>query len=123
MTAKELQKRTKRFAALVIAFAQKLPHDYTCEVIMKQMIRSATSVAVNYRAAGRTRSRAEFSSNPGIVEEEADETLFWIEMLIEAKKITEAEVAGLLEETIEIVAIFSTANKTAKLHAKRITQH
>ena len=118
MDSLELQTRTKKLAALVIDFAERLPRNYSCEVIAKQMIRSATSVAANYRAAGRARSRADFVNKLGIVEEEADETLFWIEMLIEAKKIHEADAQMLLKEVKEIVAIFSTAHKTARTNAK-----
>ena len=118
MNPLELQTRTKKFTAMVIEFAEKLPRNYTCEVMAKQVIRSATSVAANYRAAGRARSRADFANKLGIVEEEADETLFWIEMLIEARKITEADVEILLKEIKEIVAIFSAAYKTARINAK-----
>jgi len=103
---------------MVIEFAEQLPRNYSCEVMAKQMIRSATSVAANYRAAGRARSRADFANKLGIVEEEADETLFWIEMLIEAKKLTEADVSILLKEVKEIVAIFSTAHKTVRINTK-----
>jgi len=118
MNSQELQTRTKKFAAMVIEFAERLPRNYSCEVMAKQMIRSATSVAANYRAAGRARSSADFVNKLGIVEEEADETLFWIEMLIEAKKLTEADVSILLKEVKEIVAIFSAAHKTAKINTK-----
>jgi four helix bundle protein len=110
----ELQKRTKSLAARIIDFVEHLPRNYSCEVIGKQLIRSATSVAANYRAAGRARSKADFTNKLGIVEEEADETLFWFEMLLEAKKVSETEVGGLIQEVREIVAIFSAAHKTAK---------
>jgi len=110
----ELQNRTKSLAARIIDFVEHLPRNYSCEVIGKQLIRSATSVAANYRAAGRARSKADFTNKLGIVEEEADETLFWFEMLLEAKKVSETEVGGLIQEVREIVAIFSAAHKTAK---------
>ena len=93
MTSEELQMRMKKFAASVITFVEKLPHNYACEVISKQMIRSATSVAANYRAAGCARSRADFINKLGIVEEEADETLFWLEMLLESNKVKGADTA------------------------------
>ena len=67
-----------------------------------------------YRAAGRGRSRADFANKLGVVEEEADETLFWIEMLLEAKKIKEEDVTDLLKEAKEIVAIFSAAHKKSR---------
>jgi four helix bundle protein len=114
MNSAELQKRTKSMAAKVIDFVEHLPRNYACEVIGKQLIRCATSVAANYRAAGRARSKADFTYKLGIVEEEADETLFWFERLLEAKKISETEARGLIQEVREIVAIFSAAHKTAK---------
>jgi four helix bundle protein len=118
MNSLELQTRTKKFPAMVIEFAERLPPNYSCEVVAKQMIRSATSVAANDRAARRARSSADFANKLGIVEEETDETLFWIEMLIEAKKLTEADVQILLNEGKEIVAVFSSAHKTARINAK-----
>ena len=116
MNSVELQKRTKFLAAKVIDFVERLPRNYSCEVIGKQLIRSATSVAANYRAAGRARSKADFTNKLGIVEEKADETLFWFEMLLEAKKINETEAKDLVEEVKEIVAIFSAAHKTARIN-------
>jgi four helix bundle protein len=116
MNSLELQKRTKSMAAKVIDFVEHLPRNYSCEVIGKQLIRSATSVAANYRAAGRARSKADFANKLGIVEEEADETLFWFEMLVEAKKIKETDVGELIQEVKEIVAIFSAAHKTARMN-------
>lgn len=104
---------------MVIEFAERLPRNYSCDVIAKQMIRSATSVAANDRTAGRARSRADCANKLGIVEEEVDETLFWIEMLIEAKKLSEADIPILLKEIKEIVAIFSSAHKTARISANR----
>jgi four helix bundle protein len=77
VTPEELQKRTKRFTASAIEYAEKLPPNYACDGMGEQMIRFATSVAANYRAAGRARSRADFTNKLSIVEEEADETLFW----------------------------------------------
>lgn len=116
MNSVELQKRTKSLAARVIDFVERLPRNYACEVIGKQLIRSATSVAANYRAAGRARSKADFANKLGIIEEEADETLFWFEMLLEAKKINETQVSDLVQEVKEIIAIFSAAHKTARMN-------
>jgi four helix bundle protein len=119
MTSKELQGRTKKFAAEVIGFVDKMPRGYANDVVGRQLIRSSTSVAANYRAAGRARSNADFINKLGIVEEEADETLFWFEMLIEAKKVNAVEIIQLIQEAKEIVAIFSTAHKTAKQNRTR----
>jgi four helix bundle protein len=106
-------------AAKVIDFVEHLPRSYACEVIGKQLIRSATSVAADYRAASRARSKADFTYKLGIVEEEADETLFWFEMLLEAKKVKETDARDLIQEVKEIVAIFSAAHKTAKMNRSR----
>ncbi len=114
MNPQELQKRTKQFAALIIKFVEKFPHSTAYNVIGKQLIRSATSVAANYRSCSRARSKADFVNKLGIVEEEADETLFWLEMLVEADKIKDNEIQNLLKEAKEIVAIFSAAHKTSK---------
>ena len=114
VTSKDLQDRTKKFAASVIAFAEHLPRSYANDVMARQIVRSSTSVAANYRSAGRARSKPDFINKLAIVEEEADETLFWIEMLIESKKVREEDVSNLIQEAKEIVAIFSTAHKTAK---------
>jgi four helix bundle protein len=119
MTSKELQDRTKKFAAEVISFVESMPRSYSTDIVGRQLIRSSTSVAANYRAAGRARSTADFINKLGIVEEEADETLFWFEMLIEAKKVKEGEILKLIQEAKEIVAIFSTAHKTAKRNRNR----
>ena len=80
----------------------------------RQIIRSATSVAANYRAACRARSKADFVNKLGIVEEEADETLFWIDMFIESGKFKKENIINLYKEADEIVAIFSASHKTAK---------
>ncbi len=83
------------------------------------MIRSATSVAANYRAACRSRSKADFINKLGIVEEEADETMFWLEILIESGKTCKEDVNDLYKETDELVAIFSASRKTARTNQKK----
>jgi four helix bundle protein len=87
MNADELRCRTKSLAVNVINFVEGLPRGRSTDVIGKQLIRSATSVAANYRAACRSRSRADFINKIGIVEEEADETLFWIEILTATNRV------------------------------------
>jgi four helix bundle protein len=84
------------------------------DVIGKQVIRSITSVAANYRSACRARSRADFINKLGIVEEEADETLFWLDMFIESGKVKKENIVNLYKEADEIVAIFSASHKTAR---------
>jgi four helix bundle protein len=110
----ELQERTKWFAVEVIRLVEALPKTQTAEVLGKQLLRSATSVAANYRAACRGRSRAEFVSKINVVEEEADESEFWLELLVEANVVARERVLGLLKEAGELTAIFVATGRTAK---------
>ena len=119
MDSEELRHRTKRYAAEVIRFVDNLPKGVSFEVMGKQLLRSATSTAANYRAACRARSKPDFINKLGIVEEEADETVFWLEMLIESGKTPESDVRSLMKEGQEILAIFSAAHKTARVNKYR----
>jgi four helix bundle protein len=110
----ELRNRTKRFALRVIRLFQRLPRTGEAQVLGKQLLRSATSIGANYRVAGRGRSRAEFVSKMGIVVEEADETVFWIECLMESGILKPELVTDLLAEANELVAIFAASQKTAR---------
>ena len=94
--------------------AEALPSGLSADVIAKQVVRCATSVAANYRAACRARSKAEFISKLGIVEEEADETLFWLEMIEEAELLPASRLEALKTEANEIIAITVSSIKTAK---------
>jgi len=114
MDEKELQRRTKQFALRVIGLVEALPRRRTAQVIGNQLLRSATSVAANYRAACRARSQADFVHKLGIVEEEADESLFWLEMVVETNLMPEARVQDLIQEADELTAIFVASRKTAK---------
>jgi len=114
MDEKELQRRTKQFALRVIGLVEALPRRRTAQVIGNQLLRSATSVAANYRAACRARSQADFVHKLGIVEEEADEPLFWLEMVVETNLMPEARVQDLIQEADELTAIFVASRKTAK---------
>jgi four helix bundle protein len=118
MDAEELRNRTKRLAVQIIQLVEKLPRNQTNEIIGRQLIRSATSVAANYRAVGRARSRADFINKIGIVVEEADETLFWLELLIDLKKLRREEVDLIVDETKQMVAIFTAASATARSKGK-----
>ena len=114
MDEPELKQRTKRFALRVIKLVESLPQNTTGgRSIGGQLFRAGTSVGANYRAACRGRSRAEFISKLGIVEEEADETAYWIELLIESGMIREGVLRPLLEEANEIVAITVASRQTA----------
>jgi four helix bundle protein len=119
MDAAELKARTRSFALRVLKLSQALPKTRSADVVARQMFRSATSVAANYRAACPARSRAEFVAKLGIVQEEADETLFWIEFADEAGWIKTARIEGLLKGCNEMLAIVVASRKTAKSSAKR----
>ncbi len=110
----ELRNRTKQFAIEVIRLTRILPNNPEGWVIGKQVLRSATSVAANYRAAGRARSRAEFAAKMGIVVEEADETVFWLDLLQSAAISHSASISPLLGEANELLAIFAASYRTAK---------
>ncbi|MDQ3649016.1 MAG: four helix bundle protein [Acidobacteriota bacterium] len=98
----------------MIRLVEALPKTRTAEVIGKQLLRCGTSVGANYRAACRAKSPADFIAKMGIVEEEADETIYWIELLIESEQINNERVNGLLEEANQIVAIVVSSINTAR---------
>jgi four helix bundle protein len=112
--AKLLQDRTKKFAIRVIKAFARLPRDEAARIIGRQFLRSGTSVAANYRAACRARSAADFVSKISVVAEEADETLFWLELLTEAELITKRLLEALMLECNEVLKIFSASLATAK---------
>ena len=114
MTPDELKKRTKQFGLRVIRLVESLPKTKTATTIGNQLLRSDTSVGANYRAACRGRSKAEFIAKLGVVEEEADESAYWIEMLVEAKILNPDSLAQLLAEANELTAIMTKSRKTAK---------
>lgn len=114
MTPKELKDRTKRFAVDVIRLCRELPPTLDGRRLGQQLLDAGTSVAANYRAVCRARSRAEFIAKMGIVLEEADESLFWIELMVDAGLITKLRAEKLLKEADELTAIFTTSLKTAK---------
>jgi len=114
MTEKELKIRTRKFAAEILNFVDKLPNRRSGNIIANQLGRSASSVAANYRAACRGRSHAEFVAKIGIVEEEADESTFWLDIIPDTKNASAEEVEPLLKEARELTAIFTAASKTAK---------
>jgi four helix bundle protein len=118
MTTTELKARTKEFALRVIRLVDALPSTVKGRTIANQIIRSATSVAANYRAACRARSRAEFIAKIGVVEEEADETAFWLELIVETNIRSEKQIAALLKEANELVAIMAASRKSAIANRK-----
>ena len=112
--AKELQDRTKKFAVRIIKAFTGLPKNEATRVVGRQFLRSGTSLAANYRAACRARSAADFISKIAIVTEEADETLFWFELLIESELIGVKSIQPLMLECDELLKIFSASLTTAK---------
>ncbi|MBL8008564.1 MAG: four helix bundle protein [Ignavibacteria bacterium] len=118
MTSEELKLRTKKFSLRVINLIESLPNSISGKVIANQLIRSATSVGANYRSACRSRSKAEFVSKIRIVEEEADESLYWLEIIKESKLVREVRIADLIKEAMELTAIFTSIGKTSKINLK-----
>jgi four helix bundle protein len=114
MDSNELKARTKHFALRVMKLVGALPRTTVGRAIGDQLIRSGTSVGANYRAACRGRSRAEFAAKLGTVAEEADETCFWLELVVEGELLPANRVAPILEEANALTAIFTSGVKTAK---------
>ena len=112
--AKDLQSRTKTFAVRVIKAFSRLPKDEVARIIGRQLLRSGTSLAANYRASCRSRSAADFISKISVVTEETDETLFWLELLVESEVIKRKVVEALMTECEELLKIFSASLATAR---------
>lgn len=113
MNAEELKLRTKHFGLRVLRLVEALPSNLSGRAIGRQLIRSGTSVGANYRAACRARSKAECIAKLGIVVEEADESAYWLEMIIEGGMMRKGLVAPLLKEADEVVAIMTSSRKSA----------
>ena len=111
---KELRTRTKAFSLRIIRMSQALPRTREANVLVQQILRSATGMAANYRAAGRSRSKAEFIAKIGVVLEEADETVFWLEMLSDSGIVRPTKLKELLSEATQLVAIFTASRRTAR---------
>jgi four helix bundle protein len=115
ISPEQLRDRTKTFANRIIRLFVALPSKQpVAQVIGKQLLRAGTSVGANYRAACRGRSRAEFISKLGVVVEEADETIYWLELLADNGIVTPRRLGDLLREAHELTAIFTAAQNTSK---------
>ena len=112
--AAELRQRTKSFVIRIVNVFRSLPHSPDAQTLGKQVLRSGTSVAANYRAVCRARSKAEFISKLGIVIEETDETVFWLELLTETGIVRPERIQDLLKEANELLAIFGASLRTSK---------
>ncbi len=121
MKEQEFKQRTKALGLRVIKLVSSLPKNTVSEVIGKQLIRSGTSVGANYRAACRARSTADLIAKLRIVEEEADECLYWMELIVEAKLVDIANLRSIMSETNEILAMTVASIKT--LIAKNPTEN
>ncbi len=115
MNPEELKIRTKAFAVRIINLVDRLPNSRAANAIADQLVRSGMSVGANYRAACRAKSRADFISKLGTVEEESDETLYWMELLVESGKMKAAALSDLMREAGEILAITVVSINTARL--------
>ena len=112
MTTNELKLRTKNFSLMVIDLVEKLPNSISVRVIADQIVKSGSSVGANYRAVCRARSDREFVSKMNIVLEEADETLFWIEIIIAKQWMSNPELEAIWKEGNELTALFVSSLKT-----------
>lgn len=119
MDRKDLKKRTKLFALDVMRLVDAFPKTAAGRTVGNQLVRSATSVGANYRAACRGRSSAEFIAKIGIVEVEADESVWWLELALEGDLLPERQILPLLKEADELTAIFTATGRTAKRNAAR----
>ena len=114
MSELDLKKRTKAFALRVLKLVDALPKTTAGRALASQIVRSGASVAANYRAACRARSTADFIAKMGIVEEEGDETLFWLELLEESELVSAAKLAAIKREANELIAITIASIKTTR---------
>lgn len=114
MNNENLKLRTKQFALRIIKLVESLPSDETSRILGRQLLRAGTSVGANYRAACRSKSASDFVSKMGTVEEEADESGFWMELLVDAEKMKAAKTAALLKEANELTAIAVSSIHTAR---------
>jgi len=119
MDSDELKQRTKSFGLRVIRLVNALPPNRSADVIGKQLLRSGTSVGANYRSACRGRSRPDFISRINISIEEADESLYWMELLIEAGLVSDSRLSELMQEADELIAILTASAKTARANDPR----
>src|SRR3989440_12816178 len=110
--AEALKARTKQYALRIVYLFKALPRTEEARVIGRQVLRSGTSVGANYRAVCRARSRKEFAAKMGVVVEEADETGFWLELLVESGTVSERKMKGLLDESKQLLAIFAASLRT-----------
>jgi four helix bundle protein len=115
MNRNDFKKRTKEYALRVIRLVESLPEDRASRILGDQLLRAGSSVGANYRSSVRAKSRADFISKMNIVEEECDESLYWMELLSDAGKVPPERLEALMQEGDEIIAIVVASIKTARL--------
>ena len=113
MSKAELLGRTKTFSLKILRLVDHLPPTMSGRAIGNQLVRCGTSIGANYRAACRSRSRAEFAAKLGVVAEEADETVYWLELLRDGKLLSDEEVSETLREANELTAIFTAGRRSS----------
>jgi four helix bundle protein len=114
MTREEMKKRTKEYANRVVKLCSALPSNWVAQTLGKQLLRSGTSVGANYRAVCRAKSTLDFINKLRIVEEECDESLFWMELLVENQIVKSSRLIDLMKEAEEILSIVVSSSKTAR---------
>src|SRR5437016_4695095 len=114
VTREQMKARTKAYAVRVVKLVQSLPRNRECDILASQLLRCGTSVGANYRAVCRAKSTADFINKLRIVEEECDESLFWMELLVDNSLVRPSRLAGLMKEADEILAIVVSSAKTAR---------
>jgi len=122
MTPEDMKKRTKEFALRVIRLTEALPKRQSADVIGRQLLRSGTSVGANYRAACRAKSQADFVAKMAIVEEEADESIYWMELLIDAGLVSSKKLSALMQEADELLAMTVASINTARGRKRTLRQ-
>jgi len=118
MTREEMKDRTKTFAGRIVKLCSALPGNWVAQTIGKQLLRSGTSVGANYRAVCRAKSSSDFINKLRIVEEECDESLFWMELLVENNLVKATRLQSLMQEASEILAIVVSSAKTARMSGR-----
>lgn len=119
MNQEELKQRTKAFALRMLEMVDELPSSIKGQAIARQLVRSGTSVGANYRASCRARSKAEFIAKLGTVIEEADESAFWMEIILESGLVNSPSAVHALDEANQLVAIMTASRKTASASLKK----
>ena len=120
MDEKTFKTRTKKLAVAIIKEVNKLPRSLASDVIGRQIIRSGTSIGANYRAACRAKSTADMINKMKIVEEESDETEYWLELLVEAELVSQSQIEGIYKETDEILSMTVASIKTLRNRKSKV---